>query len=120
MSRPNRLQADINKILAEYAEETTKTVKELSKDFGKKGVKALRNASKVFNGNRYAKSWRVTMDDTRYGAVAIIHSTTPGLPHLLEKGHALRNGLRSQGTEHIAPVEEELVKGFRKAVENDL
>lgn len=120
MSKPSRLQADIDKILSEYAADTTRTVGELAKDFGKKGVKALKNASKVFNGNRYAKSWKVTMEETRYGTTAVIHSTTPGLPHLLEKGHALRNGLRSPGTVHIAPVEEDLVKGFRRAVENDL
>lgn len=114
------LQSDINKILAQYAADTTKTVQELAKDFGKKGVKALRDSSKVFNGTRYAKGWKVTMEESRLGSTAIIHNTTPGLPHLLEKGHALRNGGRTEGTVHIAPVEEELVKGFRRALEHDL
>lgn len=60
------------------------------------------------------------MDENRLGVTAIIHNTTPGLPHLLEKGHANRDGGRTPGRVHIAPVEEELVKLFPRELEEKL
>lgn len=117
----DRLQTDIDKVLSDFAQDMTKTVDDLTNEFGKKGVKALRSSSRsLFKGNKYYKGWAVEFEKTRYGANAIVHNKIPGLPHLLENGHALRNGGRSQGRPHIKPVEEELVKGFRKAIEHDL
>lgn len=117
----DRLQSDIDKILADYAEDMTKTVDDLTSEFGKKGVKSLRSSSRsLFKGTKYSKGWSVEFEKNRYGAKAIIHNKLPGLPHLLENGHALRNGGRTQGRPHIKPVEDELVRGFRKAVEHDL
>lgn len=117
----DRLQSDIDKLLQDYAEDTTKTVDDLAKDFGKKGAKALRSSSQdLFKGRKYARGWTVTVEKTRYGTTAVIHNKTPGLPHLLENGHAKRGGGRVAGRPHIAPVEKEIVKEFRRAVENDI
>ena len=121
MTTIERLQADVQKVLQDYADDTTKTMKELTKEVAKKGAKALRSASaSAYGGGRYSKGWKVTMEEDRLGATAVIHNTTPGLPHLLEHGHATRNGGRVSGRTHIAPVEEELVEEFQKAVEAEV
>lgn len=119
----DQLQAAINKALKEYAEDTTMTVKDLSKTFAKKGAQAVRNSAKQsFGGTgEYAKGWTSQYEESRYSAQGIIYNkTVPGLPHLLEHGHAKRGGGRVPGRAHIAPVEQQLVKEFEKAVKNDL
>ena len=46
-----------------------------------------------------------------------LYSKVPGLPHLLENGHAKRGGGRVPGKTHIAPVEQELIKQFEEQIE---
>lgn len=115
----DKLAADVEKILKDYAEDTNKDMTKLVKEFGKKGAKAVKSASSGIGG-KYASGWTSQVEETRQGAVATIYSNRPGLPHLLEKGHATRNGGRVAGRTHIAPVEEKLVEEFTKAVQNDL
>lgn len=111
----------VNKTLEKYAEDATATTKEVTKTVAQKGAQAVRKASaSAYGVGRYSKGWKVTMDENRLGVTAIIHNTTPGLPHLLEKGHANRDGGRTPGRVHIAPVEEELVKLFPRELEEKL
>lgn len=117
-----KLQQAVAKILKDYAEDETMTVKDLTRQFAQKGAQAVKNAAAGTYGGtgRYAKGWTSTLEETRFGAIGVIHNKTPGLPHLLEKGHAKRGGGRVAGRSHIAPVEEELVQAFERAVQNDL
>ena len=57
------------------------------------------------------------LDDTSTGRTAVVYSRQPGLPHLLEKGHALRQGGRAGAHVHIAPAEEAGIKMFEKEIE---
>lgn len=112
-----KLRQDIDKILADYAEDVTKNVDDLAGEFAKKGAKAVRASSaQAYGAGRYSKGWTSTVEKTRVGTTAIIYNRTPGLPHLLEKGHAKRNGGRVEGKAHIAPVEKDLVDEYTKAV----
>ena len=89
---------------------------------GQKGVQALKNASKsAFNGNKYWKSWtsKVTKEKTGDYSV-VLYSKMPGLPHLLEYGHALRQGGRTEGRTHIKPVEETLIEEYEKGIEKGI
>lgn len=111
----------VNKTLEKYAEDAAATTKEVTKAVAQKGAQAVRKASaSAYGAGRYSKGWKVTMGENRLGVTAIIHNTTPGLPHLLEKGHANRDGGRTPGRAHIAPVEEELVKLFPRELEEKL
>ena len=117
----DKLQEAVNKALSEYADDATKTIEDLSKEFTKKGVQAVKGNSKVFRGTgKYASGWTSQFETGRLSAQGVIYNKTPGLPHLLEKGHAKRGGGRVAGRVHIAPVEEELVGAFERAVKNDL
>lgn len=117
-----KFQQAVSKILEDYAEDTTMTVKDLTQQFAKKGAQAVKNASAgaVGGTGKYARGWTSTVEETRLGATGIIYNKTPGLPHLLENGHAKRGGGRVSGRKHIQPVEDELVQAFEKAVQNDL
>lgn len=117
-----QLDKAVQKILQDYANDVTMTTKELSKKLAAKGAATLRTVSRQsFRGTgKYAKGWAVQTTETRLTVSSVIYNKSPGLPHLLEKGHAKRGGGRVSGTEHIKPVEEELVEEFTKAVENDI
>lgn len=108
----------IAEILEEYGDEVQKDMDDVVKDIGKAGVKAIKSASGVFGGTgKYRKGWTSQTDTERYGSTVTIYNRTPGLPHLLENGHAKRGGGRVPGKTHIAPVEQELIKQFEEQIE---
>lgn len=112
--------AEIERILDEYGDEVNERMGEVVNKLAQKAVKQLRATSPVDSGapqgGAYAKGWRVEKD--KGSARGLLHSATvynthPGLPHLLEHGHALRQGGRSPGNSHIKPVEDMLYNSFR-------
>lgn len=118
----DQLGAEIAKILNEYEGEVVKSIPEITEKVAKKGVVALKNASKSsFNGNEYWKGWKATSEPVIGGAKVTLHNAKlPGLPHLLEHGHAKVGGGRVNGRAHIAPVEQNLVKEYERSIINEL
>ncbi len=116
------LADDIGKILEEYQDDVKQNLDQITKQIAQKGQQALKNESKSkFKGDRYWKGWKVDLQVGRLDTKATIYNASlPGLPHLLEKGHAKRNGGRVEGTVHIAPIEEKLVAEFEKQVRSKL
>lgn len=115
-----RLAGSIEKILSQYAEEVNQNLGTVTQRLAKEGAKTLRAESGKFGGSgRYAKGWTVQVDRERLATIATIYNQTPGLPHLLENGHANRGGGRTAGRTHISPVEEKIVQAMLEAV-NDI
>ena len=116
------LADSIRDILEEYGDEVKGSLDEITKKIAQKGQQAIKNESKSkLNGKRYWKGWKVDLQVGRLDTKATIYNESlPGLPHLLEYGHAKRGGGRVQGTVHIAPVEEQLVNEFEKQVRSKL
>lgn len=121
-STVDTLATDIEQILEEYQDDVENLTVETVKEIGKKGVQALKSSSSVFKGTgKYKSGWSSKVEDTRMGAKAILYnSKLPGLPHLLEHGHAKRGGGRVSGTVHIQPVEDELEKAFTQELEKKI
>ena len=118
MATASNFAASIQKILDEYQNDIVKDTGKLVKKLGQKGAKAVKSASGQFGGTgNYAQGWTSQYEETRLSKSATIYNKTAGLPHLLENGHALRNGGRVAGRTHIAPVEQELIQEFTKAIE---
>jgi len=117
-----RLSDDIQKILKEYAAEVKDNVDSITRQMGQKGAKALRASSKALFGGtgKYVSGWTYQTEKKRYGNVTTIYNKLPGLPHLLENGHAKRGGGRIAGRKHIAPVEAELTRTFEMEVKAKL
>lgn len=117
-----QLPSAISAILDEYAGEISRYLPEITEEVGKAGVKAVKaGAKEKFNGKKYAAGWRSVSERNRYGAtVTIYNGRLPGLPHLLEHGHANRGGGRTEGRAHILPVEEKLIKQYEEKIINDI
>ena len=118
----DRLAAEVEKILNEYGENVQQNLGDIVKAMSKKGAQTLRSQSSgTFKGNKYYKGWTSQAQTGRLSAQGTIYNgSVPGLPHLLENGHANRNGGRTPGREHIKPVEEALIKEFEQKVKSKL
>ena len=122
----DKLGAEIKKILDDYEVGVTGVVTEAVKKVTTAGAKALRAQSReTFKTHSkekpYYKGWRSTFDTKQKSAQGIIYNKdVPGLPHLLEHGHANRNGGRTPGRVHIKIIEDEVIKDFTKEVERGL
>lgn len=121
--KPDQLGEVIGEILAEYGDEIEDNIKIITKKIGQKGAQALRNESKEKfpkGTGKYAKGWTATEVKYPHYTSVVLHNKTPGLPHLLEHGHALIRGGRQVGTvkgrEHIAPVEGNLITEYQREV----
>lgn len=113
----DNLSAAVKEVVEKYGEEVNQNVDKATKEAARKGVQALKSQSARF-GSGYAGGWKAEYESKRYGTLATIwNARVPGLPHLLEYGHATRNGGRVAGQEHIAPVEEQLVETFTQEME---
>lgn len=123
MAKAINLEAEIGKILTKYGDEVGDNIKQIAKEISQKGAKAVKQNSKnSFNGTgKYAAGWTSQTKEGRYSAQGIIYNRSkPGLPHLLEHGHAKRGGGRTTGKEHIAPVEQEVIRTFEEAIKEKL
>lgn len=120
----DRLSAEISKMLSAYGDEVADNMSSIVKKVSQSGAKALRAESKrkfPHGSSAYAKGWRLSVDTNKRTAQGTIYNADlPGLPHLLEYGHANRGGGRTPGRVHIKTVEDELIKDFEKEVRRRL
>lgn len=121
---PEQLATEINAILKEYNENVTAGTKEAVNKVIKWGVSEVRAASRSNferHSGKYASGWTSTIDSGRMSAAGVIHNAkAPGLPHLLENGHANRNGGRTSGRVHIAPVNDEVQRMLVETIEANI
>ena len=113
---------EIVKLLAKYANDVDVDVAKVTKDFAKKGAKAVSaEARSKFGGTgKYASGLTTQFETNRFSTQGVIYNKTPGLPHLLENGHANRGGGRTAGRPHIEPVKNKLEEEYIRAVEEIL
>lgn len=103
--KPSQLADEIMRCLNEYTEEVTDALEDTKKELANEAVKTLRQTSPKRRG-KYQKGWTKTKRGTKY----VVHNRVYQLPHLLEKGHAKRNGGRVGAIVHIKPVEDRIAR----------
>jgi len=101
------LEQAVQKVLKEYSLEVGDEVYEAIQDVTKETVKKLKaESTSKFGSGEYSKGWTKTIERIRLTVEATVHGKKPtySLAHLLENGHALRQGGRTRAITHIAPV----------------
>lgn len=112
----------LDEVLGEYVDHVKKVAKAEIRAVAKESVKRLKEASpkrkkKGGTPGTYASGWRMKMQGN--GAV-VFNGTNPGLTHLLENGHNLRQGGRWAGSPHIKGVEQWAIEELPKRVTEDI
>ena len=64
----------------------------------------------------YSKSIRYRVEGSGGEVQGHVYSTKPGMPHLLEKGHAKIGGGRTRAQEHIAPAADDAFEMTEKVI----
>lgn len=118
------LDQAVKDILEEYRDQIDEGNAQTVRRIAQSGAAAVRDSARTMfktskkKPYKYAKGWTFTVERGRLNSTAVIYNrSTPGLPHLLENGHAKRGGGRVEGRAHIEPVEEKLVENYIKGVE---
>ena len=113
---PAQLPDELRTILKAYSAEVEEAVDKAGEKAAKAAAAKLKTTSPVRAGGRggaYAKGWTTT----KRGKARIVYNKPHyQLTHLLEYGHATRNGGRTKAIPHIKPVEEEANKQFADEV----
>ena len=110
----SQLASEITKILNEFQDVTEEAVERGVIDAANEAVNELQSAhppgSERYNSwNKYNSGWtRTQLKSSGKGYEITVHNKRYQLTHLLEKGHALKNGGRARAFSHIAPVEEKI------------
>lgn len=122
----SQLAGKLEQIYQEYSDEVVKVLPEATKKAAKAAIKSLK-ANAPRKTGAYAGSFKQKTTESSSSRTTIeIYSTKPGLPHLLEYGHPVKNQYGGvYGTAaahpHWTPAEAEanevLEEEIRKAVE---
>ena len=104
------LGREIKVILDEYEVEVQKDVEQATKTAAQFGAKTLKETGPKDTG-KYAKAWGYKKEGLGLGntSYVVYNKKYPGLTHLLEDGHLIRNQYGTYGRTnpipHIEPVE---------------
>lgn len=119
--KPEELQNVLKDYLENYVEDITEGVEDTTDTLTKEAVKELKQTSPRGKGTRekpYHKGWTKQKGKTNRGRyiVKIHNKTNYQLTHLLEFGHATRNGGRTKAIPHIRPLEEKYKKMYEQKI----
>lgn len=111
----------INRELTIYSREITETIKNEAKSHMTELVKETKRTAPVGNRQKHyrdnIKSKKTSESDREVSYTWYVEGSDYRLSHLLENGHALRNGDRVEGTHFIEKASEPILADFEKKVE---
>ena len=116
---PTELAGEVNTILEQFKETTETALKDATDMAVKDIVTQLKEKSpKQPGGGEYAKSWAATPNQVKKGQAGygriVYNKKHYRLTHLLEYGHALWQGGRTNAHPHIKPAEEAGIADFER------
>ena len=120
---PDMFSASIEELFGQIGTAAGESIADAARVGSKDGAKAWRsNIPEAGIGGKgdYRKSIRSTVKGRGEDAQGICYSTMPGLPHLLEKGHAKMGGGRTRAFPHVAPAAETAFDSAMKALEDSM
>ncbi|MBD3948447.1 HK97 gp10 family phage protein [Tuanshanicoccus lijuaniae] len=116
--RIEELSNEIMKGLKEYADTTASEIKSAVRETAQEVKQTLQETSPKDTG-QYAKSWAIKVQSEQATNLnVVIHSPKHySLTHLLEFGHATRNGGRTEAQPHIEPAEQQAISTLQQRLE---
>ena len=107
--------------LNDYADVSAEGIKKAVRKAGNTVKKEI-GANAPKDTGAYAKSWAVknTKENSHLLEVTVYSKNRYQLAHLLEHGHAKRNGGRAAGKSHIAPAGETGIRQLEAEIERSL
>ena len=120
----DNLSTEINSIMQEYAGDITSVMMKDIDTVAGQTVKKIKEKAPKKTGS-YAKSWTSKVTAELAGkATGVSKGRGGSITHLLENGHASRNGGRVKSIPHIKEAEEyaveELVKKLKRRIEHGI
>ena len=113
--------SEISKILTGYADGVKEQIEEETREVVKEGASKLKNTKntyKIKTGD-YNRSWTYKTNKSYDEVSGTVYSRKQyRLTHLLEYGHATRNGGRTRAFVHIAPVNDYCCETYEERVIN--
>lgn len=117
----NELAPAVSAALKDYGTVAAQQVKKAVEEVAQDCRRDIQNRSPKRTG-RYRRGWKVvTVYDGPLGrTLRVQNSTSYQLSHLLEYGHAKRDGGRVDGKPHIRPAEERAARDLPRKIEEAL
>ena len=118
--------SQMREVLDDIQEGSIVATEESVKKATNKAREYLKRNSPKRKGKRYASGWRTKKLKSRLSvSITVYNAKYPGLTHLLEKGHVVRNQHggpygRTKPQPHIAPAEELGIETFTEELEKEL
>lgn len=129
----NQFEKAINKYLNEYHEDINEDVRNVAKTITNEAKAELISISPksandvilkggtVHTAGSYARGWTIsTQTSKNVHTKKIWNRTDYQLTHLLEFGHATRNGGRAKAIPHVRPTEQKYLQKFEKELEKEI
>ena len=116
------LQEQVEELLNQYGKQCSEVVNETVHEVSKEALKKLKKEAPKRTG-LYKNGWKVKKNDDKFAANDILYgkeASTYAIAHLLEHGHATRNGGRTAPIPHVKNVEEWAQKALVDTVEKKL
>lgn len=109
----DQFAAALSEILGDIADGSDEAVFQCVHDAIMEGRDEWRDGAPVrYGGYKKAITFRTLR--TKHGVEGHIYSRKPGLPHLLEKGHAKSGGGRTRAIKHVKPAADYAFKFVRE------
>ena len=121
MSNTGSVTAQMKALLDEVNKDVERSAKTNIQTVAKESAQKLKSSSPKKTGE-YAQGWGVK----RMGEMDVVtyNKTMPGLTHLLENGHVIRNKKgtfgRAPAHKHIKPVEEWAIEELPRRIMEDI
>lgn len=123
----------ITEYLNEYHEDINEEVKSTAKTIANEVKAELQRISPVSNEDvilkggtvhprgQYAKGWAISSQTAKnVHSRKVWNKTDYQLTHLLEFGHATRNGGKTKAIPHVRPTEKKYLEKFEKELEKEI
>ncbi len=111
----NDFAKELVKAMKEYTDEVKEDIEKEVDSASENIIEELKASSPKRSGS-YRAGWRCKKANNINNVKVIYNKTDYQLTHLLEKGHQNRDGGRTQGKEHIKPVEEKYMSELARNI----